>query len=87
MQTAQLPCVAAGDPTPTITWRRVSMLTMVLVLGPDFQNILRQYYDYLTIMPKLRLTTYDERLIYKTSYERRKAFLSYDSLANCEVVR
>ena len=48
--------------------------------GPDFQNILRQSYDYLSIMPKLR-STYDGRLIYKTSYERRKAFLWYDSLA------
>ena len=36
-------------------------------LGPDLQNILRQSYDYLTIMPKLR-STYDRRLIYKTSY-------------------
>jgi len=29
----------------------------------DLQNILRQYYDYLTIMPKLR-STYHKRLIY-----------------------
>jgi len=29
-------------------------------LGPDLQNILRQSYDYLTIMPKLR-STYDTR--------------------------
>ena len=51
--------------------------------GPDLQNILRQSYDYLTIMPKLRSTyeLYDGRLIYKTSYEGRKAFLEYDSLA------
>jgi len=48
--------------------------------GPDLQNILRQSYDYLTIMPKLR-STYDERVIYKTSHEGRKAFLRYDSLA------
>ena len=41
--------------------------------GPDLQNILRQSYDYLTIMPKLR-STYDERLIYKTSYNEWKAF-------------
>ena len=38
------------------------------IQGPDLQNVLRQSYDYLTIMPKLR-STYDERLIYKTSYE------------------
>ena len=49
-------------------------------LGPDLQNILRQSYDYLTIMPKL-LSTYAGRLIYKTSHEGRKAFLRYDSLA------
>jgi len=48
--------------------------------GPDLQNILRQSYDHLTIMPKLR-STYDGRLIYKTSYEGRKSFLRYDSLA------
>ena len=50
-------------------------------LGPDLQNILRQFYHYLTIMPKLR-STYDGRLIYNTSYEGRKAFLTYDSLSN-----
>ena len=49
-------------------------------LGPDLQNILRQSYDCLTTMPKLR-STYYGRLIYKTSYEGRKAFLRYDSLA------
>ena len=41
--------------------------------GPDLQNILRQSYDYLTIMPKLR-STYDGRLIYKTTYNEWKAF-------------
>ena len=49
-------------------------------LWPDLQTVLRQSYDYLTIMPKL-LSTYDGRLINKTSYKRRKAFLRYDSLA------
>ena len=44
--------------------------------GPDLQNILRQSYDYLTIMPKLR-STYDGRLICKTSYKECKAFLRY----------
>jgi len=37
-------------------------------------------YDNLTIMPKLR-STYDGRLIYKTSYEELKAFLRHDSPA------
>jgi len=41
--------------------------------GPDSQNILRQSYDYLTIMPKLR-PTYVGRLIYKTFYNEWKAF-------------
>jgi len=50
------------------------------LLGPNLQNILRQSYDYLTIMSKLR-STYDGRLIYKTSHEGRNAFLRYDSLA------
>ena len=53
---------------------------MVNDLEPDLQNIQRQSYDYLTIMPKLR-STYDGRLIYKTSYDGRTAFLRYDSLA------
>jgi len=48
--------------------------------GPDLQYMLRQSCDYLTIMPELR-STYDRRLIYKTSHEGRKAFLRYDSLA------
>ena len=36
---------------------------------PDLQNILRQSYDYLTIMPNLGLT-YDRRLIHKTGFSR-----------------
>jgi len=39
------------------------------LLGPDLQNILRQSYDFLTIMPKLR-STYDKRLIYKIYYDK-----------------
>jgi len=49
--------------------------------GPIYKIIiLRQSYDYLTIMPKLR-STYDGRLIYKTSYEERKDFLMCNSLS------
>jgi len=59
---------------------RVKAVNYKTALGPDLQNILRQSYDYLTIMSKLR-STYDGRLIYKTSYEVREAFLGYDSLA------
>ena len=51
-------------------------------LGPDFPKIL--YNNLATIlrsiMPMLR-STYDGRLIHKTSYEEWKAFLSYDSLS------
>ena len=60
-----------------IIWRRA---VPPRDLGPDLQNILRQSYDYLTIMPKLR-STYDGRLICKTSYEERKALLLSKSLA------
>jgi len=49
------------------------MMCDFLFLGPDVQNILRQSYNYLTIMPKLR-STYDGYLIYKTSYNEWKAF-------------
>jgi len=42
--------------------------------------LIRQSYDYLTIMPKLR-SVYDGHLIYQTSYEERKTFLRYDLLA------
>jgi len=53
----------------------------VYFLEPDLQNISRPFYDYLTIMPKLR-STYDGRLIYETSYEgRAMLFLGIDSLA------
>ena len=61
--------------TGTERWRE-----RVRDLGPDLQNILRQSYDHLTIMAKLR-STYDTRPVDKISYEERKAFLSYDSLA------
>ena len=40
-------------------------------------------YDNLTIMPKLQ-STYDGRLIYKTSHKESKAFLWYDSLAKSQ---
>jgi len=51
---------------------------------PDLQNILRQSYDYCTILPKLR-STYDGRLIYRTSYKEREAFRRYDTLAKSQV--
>jgi len=44
------------------------------------KNILRQSYDDITILPILR-STYEGRVIYKTSYDERKTFLGYDSLA------
>jgi len=50
------------------------------VQGPDLQNILRRSYDYLTMMPKLR-STYDGRLVYKTSYNEWNAFHRHDSRA------
>jgi len=56
------------------------LLECAELLGPDLQNILRQSCDYLTIVPNIR-STYDGRLIYKTSYKGRKAFLKCDSLA------
>jgi len=47
-------------------------------LGPDLQTVLRQSYDHLMIMPKLRFT-YDGCLTYKTCYEEWKTFLRYYS--------
>jgi len=52
-------------------------LVHITNLGPDLQNILRQSYDHLTIMPKLR-STYDGRLIYKTLHEESRAFQRYE---------
>jgi len=56
----------------TVLTTRISS-TSTVDLGPDLQNILRQSYDYLTITPQLR-STYDGRVIYKTSYNGWKAF-------------
>ena len=51
-------------------------------LGPDLQNILRQSYDYLTIIATVFLpSTYNGLLIYKTSYKERK----YNSVARDSV--
>jgi len=63
-----------------ITPLKPELISMTLNLGPDLQNILLQSYDYLTIMPNLR-STCDRRLIQKTSWEGRRAFLGYNSLA------
>ena len=55
------------------------------MLGPDLQNILRQSYDYLMIMQKLR-STYDGHLIYKTSYNEWKAFIGKIHVQNRNIV-
>jgi len=54
-------------------------------MGPDLQNILRQSYDYVTIMPKLR-STYDGRVIYETSHEERKDIFSTTHMENRKIV-
>jgi len=55
--------------------------------GPDLQNILRQSYDHLTIMPKLRWT-YHGCLIYKTFYKKdARLFLGKIHLQNHNIVR
>jgi len=66
--------------SPDLLFSRLSFRLLFDAQGPNLQNILRRSYDYLTITPKLR-STYDERLIHKTSYEGSKAFLRYNSLA------
>jgi len=60
------------------TTRRLAALLLLLGLllyfvgqKPNLQNILRQSYDYLTTMPKLR-STYDGRLIDETAYNKWK---------------
>ena len=58
--------------------------TTFILQRPDLQNFLLQSYDYLTIMPNLR-STYDGRLIYQTSYEKRSA-KSYVRFT-CKIVR
>ena len=42
---------------------RIFYRCFLTALEPDLQNVLRQFDDYPTIMPKLR-STYDGRLIY-----------------------
>ena len=49
-------------------------------MARNLRDILRQSYDYLTIMPKLR-STYDRRLIYNAYHKGHKVFLRCDSLA------
>ena len=80
---ATLTCPVRGNPPPRVQWYKrggtlprsdTQLYQVAALLGPDSRNILRQSDDYLTIMPKLR-STYDGRLIYKTSYNEWKAFL------------
>jgi len=49
-------------------------------LGPDLQNIFGQSYDNAEVTINLR-STYDGRLIYKTSYNEWEAFHRQDSRA------
>ena len=65
------------DPHESASKQHLDSSKLVYRHGPKLQNILRQSYDYLTIMRKLR-STYDGRLMYETSYEGRKAFLRFD---------
>jgi len=53
-------------------------------MGPDLQNILRQSYGFLTIIPNLP-STYYRRLIYQAFYKKHNAN-SYVRLA-CKIVR
>ena len=57
----------------------------LIILGPDLQNILRQSYDYLTIMPKLR-STYDGRLITKHHTMNEKLFIGKIHVQNRNIV-
>ena len=78
---------AAGD-TAGSSLRRPSSLQHRIynLLGPDLQNILRQSYDYLTIMAKLR-PTYDRRLIYKKNPTKgARLFLGTIYLQSCKIV-
>ena len=54
--------------------------------GPDLQNILRQSYNYLTTMPKLR-STYDGRLKFtKHPTKGARLFLATIHLQSCKIV-
>ena len=67
---AQYPALLGDD----VAMHTAMLQVEISRLGPNLQNILRQSYNFLTIMPMLR-STYDGRLIYKTSYEGCKAIL------------
>jgi len=69
-----------ADDVAVLTEMFSALILALVILAPDVQSILRQSYNYLTIMPKLR-STYDGHLIYQTSYEGHKAFLGYNLLA------
>ena len=75
-------CQSTGHTVNFVTPYPCDKLT---VLGPDLQNILRQSYDYLTIMQKLR-STYDGHLIYKTSYNEWKVFIGKIHVQNRNIV-
>jgi len=75
-------CADAGGLTNRLLYP-VRTQNVLVISKITWGPIYKISYDNLTIMPKLR-STYDGRLIYKTSYEGRKAFLGYDSLAKCE---
>jgi len=71
----------------TVSGTNDRIVLQIRAQGPDLQNILRQSYDYLTTVPKLR-STYDGRLIYTASYNEWKAFHRYCKIhvQNCNIV-
>jgi len=86
--------ISSAVPTPHTSdsqnTRKINAMTKCAALVSEYCNrseqqtwgpIYKISYDYLTIMRKLR-STYDRRLIHKTSCEGSKAFLGYNSLAN-----
>ena len=75
----QTTCTAFHASSPLLQ-RLPAHITQPAAQGSDLQYILRQSYNYLTIMLKPR-STYDRHLIYKTSYNEWKAFHRYDSRA------
>jgi len=79
-------CRSTPSSSSTVCRRLRSPPFSNIIQGPDLQNVLRQSYDYLTIMPKLR-STYDELLIYKTPYTKSaRLFLGTIHLQSCTIV-
>jgi len=87
-QRVQLGVVAGGrhDDVDSRRYHRANQYRCAAVLGPDLQNVLRQSFDYLTIMPKLTIDLRRTSNLQNILRRAARLFLGTTHLQSCKIV-